>query len=419
MSVVTPRPPRADDPADVEALEALIEEARRRARRRRRWYGACVLVAASAALIGYFGFNGGGGTPAKIGGEGPSPGAGLPSQAGAGGLAAAGLKRSYIRTLAVDPLRPRIVFAATLDAGVFKSTDGGASWKSLTIASTSTRADSVAIAAAEPQTIYAGTGRGIFKSADGGATWQAANSGLFGKETARERDHRLLEGYVYALVVDPRNPETVYAATWERGLLKSTNGGASWRPLGLRTSEDAVVLDPKDPETIYVGAMDAFAGGDLAKSGVFKSIDGGSTWRAAGLQGTRVDTLTMDPQHSETLYAGTPGGAFKSRDGGKSWHALGLQGSVGALTLDPMDPTTVYANTNADADAAVFKSTNGGRTWKALEVGRVGRIGAFTLALAPGNSATLYAATAAGVLKSTDGGRSWEGGDATFQGEGY
>ena len=410
MSVLTPRPPRppsADDHSDVEALEALIEEARRRARRRRRWYGVCALVAASAALIGYFGFNGGGGTPSEVGGEGPSPGAGLPSQAGAGALAAAGLKRSYIRTLAVDPLRPRIVFAATLDAGVFKSTDGGASWRSMTLPSTAIRADSVAIVAGEPQTIYAGTGGGVFKSTDGGATWQPANSGLFGKETARERNHRLIEGYVYALLVDPRTPETVYAATIERGLLKSTNGGASWRPVGVRTSEDAVVLDPKDPETIYVGALDAVAGGALAKSGVFKSTDGGHTWRAAGLQGKRVDTLTIDPQHSETLYAGTAAGLFKTSDGGKSWHALGLQGSVWPLTLDPMEPTTIYAGTGGDADAAVFKSTNGGRTWKALKVGRGGRIGRFTLALAPGSSGTLYAATAAGVLQSTDAGRSW------------
>jgi hypothetical protein len=381
------------------------EEARRRARRRR-WYGACALVAALAALIAYFGFNGGGATPSQVGSEGPSPGAGMPSEAGAGAVSqAGGLRGSYIRALTVDPLRPTTVFAATLDAGVFRSTDGGASWKPLTMPSTAIRADSLAIPPADPQTIYAGTGGGIFKSTDGGATWQAANSGLFGKETARERNHRLIEGYVYALLVDPRSPETVYAATIERGLLKSTNGGASWRPVGVRTSEDAVVLDPKDPETIYVGGA---MGGREYKGGVFKSTDGGSTWRAAGLQGRTVDALTIDPQHSQTLYAGTDTGAFKSRDGGKSWHALGLQGSVWPLALDPIEPTTVYAGTGADADAAVFKSTNGGRSWKALKVGREGRIGAFTLALAPGSSGTLYAATAAGVLKSSDAGRSWE-----------
>jgi Tol biopolymer transport system component len=77
MSILTrPRPPRADDPSDAEALEALIEEARRRARRRRRGYAACALVAAAAALLVYFGFNhGGGATRGQVGGEQPSVGA--------------------------------------------------------------------------------------------------------------------------------------------------------------------------------------------------------------------------------------------------------------------------------------------------------------------------------------------------------
>jgi photosystem II stability/assembly factor-like uncharacterized protein len=410
LSVLTPSPPsapRPDESSDVEALEALIEEARRRTRRRRRWYGTCALVAAAAALIGYFGFGGGGGgTPSKVANEGRSPEAGLPAQGGAGDLAAAaGLKRSYIRTLAVNPLRPRIVFAATLDAGVFKSTDGGASWQSLTLPSTVTRADAVAIAAAEPRIIYAGTGRGVFKTTDGGATWQAANGGLFGAETTAEREHRMLEGYVYSLVVDPRDAETVYAGTWERGLLKTTNGGASWQRLAPGWVDGGLVLDPNDPETIYVGAIATATRTD--EGGVSKSTDGGRTWQPAGLQGKGVGALAIDQQHPETLYAGTSRGAYKSSDGGNSWHRLNLQGSIAALTLDPTAPTTVYADVDADADAALFKSTNGGRTWKALKVGPVGRIGSFTLALAP-SSATLYSATAAGVLRSTDGGRSWD-----------
>jgi hypothetical protein len=72
-----------------------------------------------------------------------------------------------------------------------------------------TRVDALAIAHGEAETVYVGTGSGVFKSADGGATWQAANGGLFDNETTGDRDHRLLEGYVYSLVVDPRDPETV------------------------------------------------------------------------------------------------------------------------------------------------------------------------------------------------------------------
>ena len=88
---------------------------------------------------------------------------------------------------------------------------------------------SLAIAPADPQTVYAGTGRGVFKTTDGGATWRAANDGLFdGKESAYEHEWRLSEGYVQTLVVDPGDAETVYAGIHQRGLFKSTNGGASW-----------------------------------------------------------------------------------------------------------------------------------------------------------------------------------------------
>lgn len=400
MSVVTPRPPRADDPADVEALEALIEEARRRARRRRRWYGACTLVAASAALLGFYGFNhGGGGTRPQARAEQAPGGAGVPSQGSASAWSPAiGLEGGLIRALALDPQRPTTVFAATLDAGVFKSEDGGGSWRPLTIASNGTRVDSLAITAQEPETVYAGTGGGVFKSTDGGASWQAANSGLFGKESAQERQHRLDEGYVYALVVDPRDSDTVYAGTWIRGLLKTMNGGASWQRLAFR-SVGPVVLDPNDPETIYVGLVGAFVGRGRAESGVSKSTDGGRTWQPAGLSGTNVDALAVDPKHADILYAGTAEGLLKSSDGGNTWRAGGLKGSVSEVKIDPEKPTTLSAATNA----GIFKSTDAGRTWQTLNLGR----GAIALALHPHNPATLYAGTESGILKTTDAGGSW------------
>ena len=74
---------------------------------------------------------------------------------------------------------------------------------------------SLAIAPADPQTVYAGTGRGVFKTTDGGATWRAANDGLFGKESRgyEQPTGPRAEGYVQSLVVDPGDAETVYAGT--------------------------------------------------------------------------------------------------------------------------------------------------------------------------------------------------------------
>ena len=269
MSVLTPRPgpPRHDEPPDVEALEALIEEARRRARRRRRLYGASALVIAAAALIGYFGFNNGGSTSSDVVREEAPARPSVSAQPAT--KPARGIEGGSVFALAVAPNGN--VFAATVHAGVFRSANGGRTWRPLTIAPSATRVDSLAVAPGETETVYAGTGRGVFKSTDGGATWQAANGGLFGEETAGGRSHRLIEGYVYSLAVDPRDSETVYAGTWRRGLLKTTNGGASWHRLAP-SWVGAVLLDPNDPDTIYVGSV-----GGRARSGVSISTDGGRT----------------------------------------------------------------------------------------------------------------------------------------------
>jgi photosystem II stability/assembly factor-like uncharacterized protein len=420
MSVLTPQqPPRSDDRTDVEALEALIEEARRRARRRRRWYAACTLVAAAAAFLGYFGFNhGGGGTGSQARAERPSGGAGARSQ-GDGASPALGLSldgANTISALVIDPQRPRTIFAAT-DGGILKSLDGGQSWAAVNIAPTGTLVGSLVIDPQDSEIVYVGTGAGVFKSTDGGASWHATNAGLFGDETAEERNHRLVEGYAGPLAVDPRDPETVYAATWANGgLFKSTNGGASWRRVGLR-NVGTVVLDPENPETIYAGAAVATPGEGFGRrnlDGVFKSSDGGSSWRAVGLQGKNVAWLALHPEDANIVYAGASEHdvfnerrVFKSSDGGSSWRAAALPGKdVDVLTFDPRDPDTVYANVS---DGTVFgriiKSTDGARSWRALDVGQ----GANFLALHPRNSAMLYALSDTGLLVSSDAGRSWRG----------
>jgi photosystem II stability/assembly factor-like uncharacterized protein len=401
LSVLTPRPPgppRPDEPLDVEALEALIEEARRRARRRRRLYGACALLVASAGLLAYFGFFGEATAPEVVLEE-PTAAPSAPPQQRV--EPAAGIEGGSISALAVDANDN--VFASGLDAGVFKSEDRGRDWRPLTIPSSVTRVDTLAIAPSDPQTVYLGTGSGVFKSTDGGATWQAANGDLFEGESTGGRDHRLLEGYVYSLVIDPRDPETVYAGTWGwPGILKTTNGGASWQRLGPG-AVGALVLDPNDPDTLYVGSVGAAVGGGRAVSGVSTSTDGGKTWQPLGLEGTNVNALAVDPGDAETLYAGTAHGLRKSSDHGNTWEAGGLKEGVYGLTIDPQQPTTLYAVTAA----GIFQSADGARTWRALDAGREGR-DVNALALDPRTSSTVYAATEAGVLKSTDAGRSWK-----------
>lgn len=402
MSIVTrPQAPRADEPPDAEALEALIEEARQRARRRRRGYAACTLVAAAAGLLGFYGFNHGGGATRPQGrAERPTGGADFAQKDPARWRLAPGLESGDIDELVFDPQHPSTLFAST-GSGVFKSANGGRTWRLLDLASV--RVDALAIAPGDPKTLYVGTGRGVFKTTNGGSSWEATSSELLSNETAEERQHRNDEGYVYGLVVDRRDPNIVYAGTWEKGVFKTTDGGRSWRSIGL-SSVSPLVLDPRDPETIYAGSVGAAAGPTsiLHRTGVFKSSDGGASWHVVGFRGTNVAALALDPQHPETVYAGTDGkGVFKSTDGGASWRAAGFEGKgVGWLLLDPQDPETVYAQ----AGDGVFKTTDGGRTWRALRA--MGR-DAELLALHPRNSAKLYATSDHGILTSVDGGRSW------------
>lgn len=260
----------------------------------------------------------------------------------------------------------------------------------------------------DSDTVYVGTGIGVFASTNAGATWRAANDGL-------------TETVVLDLAIHPQSPATLYAAT-TGGVFKSTDGGRNWRATGLTKVVAAwrLLLDPRRPKTVYA------AGG----RGVFKSSDGGEHWdalRGVSKRGIRVDALALHPRRSTTLYAGAGRGVFKSIDAGSSWSAMNrglfpqesreevehrfLEGFVTAFAVNPRRPQTLYLG----CDYGVFKSTNGARSWNAMA--RRGLPGhkkyrmVRTLALDPRNPQTLYAGSAGvltgGVFKSKDGGRSW------------
>lgn len=440
MSTLVPPPPsRSEERHDAEALEALIEEARRRARRRRRGYAALSLVALAAGLLGFLVLDSGGGTGTAAGeGEGA-----VGAQINDGRWRpATGLEGGTVTALAVDPQNPETVFAATDQAGVFKSADGGRTWRSLNLPSRMGRSDAIAIPPADPETLYVGTGRGVAKTTDGGRSWRLTGSDLRGKTMRGEWYYRGLgtgTGFVYTLVVDQRDPDIVYAGTWNRGVLKSTDGGASWR----RTALGAVgqlLVDPRDPGTIYAAAVGAVIRyGDAmekvsdaagqGRGGVFKSSDQGESWDPVGLQGTVVHALALDPEHPGTMYAGTDErGVLKTTDGGATWRDAGLIGqTITGLTLDPSNTGILYATLKWEE--GVFKNEDGGRSrsWRTFHAGTpaVGTGHGFTTALAldPRNPATIYVARSGdlpfgggGVSKSLDGGRSWRPTNAGLNG---
>ncbi len=268
----------------------------------------------------------------------------------------------------------------------------------------------LAIDPSSPATLYAGTsGGGIFKSTNGGTSWISINSGLTSTD-------------VEVLAIDPSNPATLYAGTDGSGLFKSANGGTTWARVIIRIDNsglpfspkrvNAVVIDPSNPDTLYAGSNDcAF---NCIFSGIFKTINGGITWTGinSGLTNKHVHTIAIDPTTPSTLYAGTDGGGvFKSANGGTAWTAvnsgwtassIGTYQFVNVLAIDPSTSATVYAGTGSEG---VFKSTSKG-SWTAVNFGLTSTI-IQALAIDPSTPATLYVGTYRGVFKSITGGKSW------------
>jgi photosystem II stability/assembly factor-like uncharacterized protein len=227
--------------------------------------------------------------------------------------------------LALHPRNTRVAYAAT-DKGVYKSSDAGASWRKVTTDRNAVRVFALALDPQRPATVYAGSGGGVFKSTDAGRSWKARNLGLFPNGTPVGND--LLEGFVSAMVVDSRRPQTLYLGC-DRGVFKSTDGARTWRPVntGLPGVVGAspfkhvgsLAIDPDNPQTLYTGTY--------TSHGLFKTTDGGLSWSAIGPSGKgNVLALAVDPTDPETIYAGMSGGAkaFMSMDGGRTWSALSI-----------------------------------------------------------------------------------------------
>ncbi|HET89561.1 MAG TPA: hypothetical protein ENN99_02315 [Chloroflexi bacterium] len=169
------------------------------------------------------------------------------------------------------------------------------------------------------ETVYVGTrDAGVFKSSDGGQSWEPARTGLTFYP-------------IRTLVTDPQNPHVLYAGTDYDGIWKSTDGGDTWFESGSGLDRGLIVfdieIDPQDTDTLYAGLAGGVA---LAIGNIYNSEDGGATWtiKDAGLPRSSetssytngILTLALDPDDPARLYAGTVfDGAFVTTDGGEAW----------------------------------------------------------------------------------------------------
>ena len=314
--------------------------------------------------------------------------------------AQAGPAITDIPGLAIDPLRPDVVYAAAGADGVFRSADRGANWSKLgalppnQFGETGGNAVSVAIDSSNPDVLYTTTPCSLYKSTDGGATW--SNKSIVPTFYCL---------YASSVSIDPSDPNTLYLAQSDNldggsSLQRTTDGGMSWSHLwgSGDFSLWAIAVDPANPSTIYAGTS----------GGLVKTEDVGVTWKDTGLS-SGVSALAIDPVHPHVIYAaavdygsGDYSGLFKSSDGGVTWSAIntGLEilsntgAPITALTFDPANPDVVFAATSGNG---IFRSVDGGVHWIPFNEG-LGNVDVRFLVTAKGRPDLLYAATYGGVF---------------------
>jgi photosystem II stability/assembly factor-like uncharacterized protein len=289
-------------------------------------------------------------------------------------------------------------------------------------------------------TVYVGAASGgVWKSTDGGTTFKP----LFDKQPVQS---------IGAITLDPSNPKTVWVGTgepWTRnsvsvgnGIYKSTDGGESWTHMGLPESEriERILVHPKNPDVVYA-CVPGKLWSDSADRGLYKTTDGGKSW-ALILQGKNLSTgcsgLTMDPKDPELLFAGlwdfrrkgwtfrsggegpeapSGSGLFRTQDGGKSWTALTDKSAAGLppqpwgrleVEIAPSDSNRVYAFIES-TDSALYVSNDGGKSWEQRDKSQmmVWRPFYFArLVVDPTNADRVFKMNA-GIIVSEDGGRSF------------
>ncbi|OLC54281.1 MAG: hypothetical protein AUH92_04370 [Acidobacteria bacterium 13_1_40CM_4_69_4] len=335
-----------------------------------------------------------------------------------------------VTALGVDPNDGNHLWLGSAEGGVFVSTDGGTGWSPVFDGETALSIGSIAAHPHDSGTVYVGTGEdngggfsydgeGVFKTTDGGATW--IDLGL--AEVRR----------VGRIAIDPLDPRRVFVAAggdWfnrdaNRGIYRSIDGGTTWDKV-LYVADDSggidVAIDPGDTNRVYAAIWQRQSLGSSwyiagPNSGIFRSTDGGATWSRMtnGLPGGpdvgRIG-LAVSRSSPNIVFAlvidgrGQLFGLYRTTDAGDSWTGLGAASLLlngfsyyfGNIRVDPVDPNTVYV-----LDSNLLRSSDGGTTFSIIAANVHPDWHDLII-----TDRAFLAGNDAGFFRSRNGGSSWE-----------
>jgi|HubBroStandDraft_3_1064219.scaffolds.fasta_scaffold22635_1 hypothetical protein len=359
---------------------------------------AVAAVGMAAALVGM--------APAWA--EETAAGAAAGGSAGANVWSSLGPNGGAVNTVVVDPSNPRVLYAGA-QGGVFKSLDGGASWRLSSRGLTIQPIHALALEPRRPGTVYAAAGDattlsvGLFVSRDAGASWSPNLT--FSNGFARDGQQE----YFSSLAVDPVRPGAVFAAS-NFSVSLSRDGGASWAPVlgfsSVNPSEGVSVQVAADPARgsvfVYAAGTNSFDPAPYAK--LLESADGGATWtdHSAALPAAARGVLAIEPTAPGILYLVQGATIYRSVDGAASWHPV-RTAAAPFVTLAAGPHGRVVAGNRA---SEVVQSADGGRTWWTIAAPDVDFISSFAFGASPDQ---LYASgNGVGVEASVDGGVNWQ-----------
>lgn len=333
-----------------------------------------------------------------------------------------------ISGFAVDPANFTRYYVAVASGGVWKTTNAGTTWTPIFDNEASYSIGAIAVDPKNFLTVWVGTGEnnsqrsvsygsGLYKSDDGGRSWR--NIGLKTSE------------HIGRIEIDPKDPNIVYVASqgplWgpggERGLFKTTDGGKTWKNI-LNLSENTgvtdVVIDPRDPNTIYAAAYQRrrhmwtlINGGP--ESAIYKSTDAGATWNKlrAGLPSVELGRigLAISPVDSNVIYATVEaadrrGGIFRSSDRGSSWERRNEYDTTAMyysrIVADPKEVDRIYV-----MNVFAMVSDDGGRTLRRLGE-RNKHVDNHDFWVNPQNTDHYLIGSDGGIYESFDRGATWD-----------